>query len=557
MAGLFDFGDAPPVNLSPGMMGLLGMASQVGQAYAPQAASRLPLAKPNAAYLLSQAAGGFGQGYGAGLQQQGQQAQTQGQQIKNLNDALSYNLWAPYLGQQPISMGQPGGMGAGAAPPMQMPSPGAAAGPGMGAGSPGVQVAQNGGGAPAASGGAPGGAPDMTTLLTTMPPPLLQRMGIQVPPELTAAFYAGVKPGTPEWQNIVRSVAIKSSGVNPVIGGDRAGVPAQSYDLGTGTYKAMPGQLGPNGTMAQGGFASEYGRSQGGLPAEFSKIAAQGEQARLTQGNAATLSTGIPNAGIEAGPKIVPLPAAKGQMPEGNAIQTTKGTLVPVAPKPTDQLGVGTDEISKSNERSGTILSGWNAVRPTIESQTSNLESLSNAFRDVQAGGLTIGRAEASNVLQAMGLKNAAAQVMTAPNVASVQTALWTGMQDVLRNLKVINTGTGGRILASEFQAMSEHAFNPDMQPQALFNAVTSQLGQMYQIKNMIDDWDTGKAAGWRSAEGYQTAYLKANPIKNFTDYAENATAPFKGMPGNNQSAGPTPALPDYEAEMRKRGLLK
>lgn len=75
MPGLLDLlGYQPP---DPTQMGLLGAAGNVGQAYAPQPASRLPLARPNAAYLLSQAAGGFGQGYGVGLQQQQQQLQNQ------------------------------------------------------------------------------------------------------------------------------------------------------------------------------------------------------------------------------------------------------------------------------------------------------------------------------------------------------------------------------------------------------------------------------------------------------------------------------------------------
>lgn len=96
MAGLLDWmGASPP---DPQQMGLLGAAQAMSSAYAPQPASRLPLAKPNMAYLLGQAAGGYGSGYGAGLQQQQQQAVTQGQQLQNALSGLTLRGYAQMQG---------------------------------------------------------------------------------------------------------------------------------------------------------------------------------------------------------------------------------------------------------------------------------------------------------------------------------------------------------------------------------------------------------------------------------------------------------------------------
>src|SRR6185312_8819779 len=142
------------------------------------------------------------------------------QRIQNANAALGYNLWAPYLGVSPISVGSPGGGGA-ITPGAQPASAAQGASPSP---SPSGGGLLSGSSAPP-TGGAPAGGGDMMTMLSSMPPPLLQKMGITVPPELTAAFYAGIKPGTPEYQTIVRNVAIKASGVAPTIGGERAGVP--------------------------------------------------------------------------------------------------------------------------------------------------------------------------------------------------------------------------------------------------------------------------------------------------------------------------------------------
>src|SRR5258708_15982776 len=116
MVGLLDWiNGGAPAQMDPRMMGLLGAAGAMSEGFAPQAASRLPPARPNMAYLLTRAAGGLGGGYAAG-----QEAQTR--QIANLTAAFPYNLRAaafamPGIPGMPSPFGTPAGAsGRGATP---------------------------------------------------------------------------------------------------------------------------------------------------------------------------------------------------------------------------------------------------------------------------------------------------------------------------------------------------------------------------------------------------------------------------------------------------------
>jgi hypothetical protein len=121
MAGLLDLLSGGGGQLTPQQMGLLGMAAQMSNAFAPQPASRLPLAKPNGAYLIGQAAGGYGRGYAAGLETQRANLQNQmlGAQIGFYRDALP-GLLAQISGQPQGQSVAPAGSSQGApsgAPP--------------------------------------------------------------------------------------------------------------------------------------------------------------------------------------------------------------------------------------------------------------------------------------------------------------------------------------------------------------------------------------------------------------------------------------------------------
>lgn len=518
MAGIYDY-------LSdPNTMALLGATQGFGQASLP---SRLPV--PFGAVVGQGAAGALG-GVRQANDSQLERQQATGLGIQNLNSALQYNLWAPYLGLKPLDMSQ-----GGSASPQSMPTPtgGLLSSPSMQAPAPTPsQVAYTGGmpqvGVPAmnAPTGAPAGQtgnPQALNNIYSLPPPLLAKMGIPVPPELTTLYIAGMGPGTPQYKNAITNLAVKGTGVNPVIGGDRPGVPAQSYDLAKGTYTPMPGQFN---TMTQGAAATEAGK----YPFELGKIAATGAQTRQTQAQGATLATGIPNAGVGGvgGGTPTTQPPQKSKFPD---ITTPQGTVVPAAiGKQT--IGPGTAQAEGDIALSGDTEKAWLQVRPVVEQSIVRGNALVAALKDVQTGGWVSERADLANNLRGLGLDRAADAIMAAKDTSAAKEAINFGVMDTLGQLKTINQGTGGRILNSEFQALFERGINPNTPPQALHDIIAQMMGGAYQTSNMIDDYyATGRPqAGWRLANQFQSAYYKANPMQNFVDYATKAMGPFKGM---------------------------
>lgn len=530
--GLLDF------DLSPQQLGLLGMAGQMGNAFAPQAASRLPLARPNAAHLLSQAASGLGGGYGAGLQQQQMKAATTGKQIENLNSALNYNLWAPFLGQQPIPSGAPGMTGQGVAPPeVQMPGAPGAAPPAGGQIPPNAPPA--GGGVPSpmampGQGGAPPGAPapnpgggmDMHALYS-LPPPLLQRMGIPVPPELTAAFLAGVQPGTPTYQTLVSNLAMKGAGINPTFGGDRAGVPLQQNSIDPATGKVntsiVPGSLD---AMSSGAFTQAQATGMGGLGSKEAEASFKaGLDVRVADENErrkAFYQTGtMPPPATGSAPPI--------QGPKGE-IGTDRGTVVPPAPA---QPFHGTDALLKQNANTAEAEKNFGQIRQSLDGTEARMVGLADALRQVQGNGLNEHRAEIANNLRGIGMTTLADKVLSEKETGAVQKAMGLQTLEVLGQLKQINAGTGGRILNSEFQNLLERQYGPDLTPEANFDLMKTALGGIYQTRNMIDDYyKYGKPGGWRDANAFVSSYYSQpqNSYSAMTSRAGEAIGALKGM---------------------------
>lgn len=215
----------------------------------------------------------------------------------------------------------------------------------------------------------------------------------------------------------------------------------------------------------------------------------------------------------------------------GKPFVTEKGTVVPPAAG-NQKMGPGEDAIGLQNKSSQTVIDGWNANRGNIDIARDRLNLSAKLFSQVEGKGLNEQKAEAANTLRGIpGGKGLADTIMSASDTGAVQLAIWNSMNESLSVLKTINQGTGGRILNSEFNAFMEHGYSPNMNSSALYGALTHQLGQIYQVQNMIDDFPTGQQMNWRDAGQYQRAYLKNNPIEGFVGYAESSTPAFKGMP--------------------------
>jgi hypothetical protein len=689
MAGLLDFlsGDDPNTAgaMDPRAMGLLGATAGMGAAYPPQPASRLPLARPSLGYMLSQAAGGYGKGYGAGVEQQQTAAKTYADQLANLNAAQMYNLRAGQLGWP--SVGMPGRGGslppmAGGAPPPEAPpvaapalpapsgvgvpapgpgqpttmtglasrnnnpgnlkfrgQPGATQGeggfakfddpdvgfqalktqialdtargatlesyinkyappsendtpaylsdaskaigvppqtplyrvnhdalarfqakresgftptppqaPGAPAQGAGAQVGNGamvappaavgnpppsaapvgaGSGGPAPAGGAPvaGMPPDFLKQLLTR-----QAFGVNPTPEQQALLAAGHNPydlNNPVVRNTLQGAATKAAGIVPSVPAARS-IPPQNYNPATGKYdfdtSALP-------SMQAGAAAVSAGTAGGQQPfkehqAAFEAGLKVNTENRIEQLKVAYQTGQMPPDYLN--PAKPEMPAAIS--PKGE-VATSRGTVVP--PPPQQREFPGSDAILKENANTQDAEKNFGALRGVLDQAESRLVSTAKLLQVTQSAGLNEYKAEVANGLRGAGLNSVADKVMSATDTASVKALLGYQTMDILGQLKAANTGTGGRILNSEFVHTLDTQYGPDIPPDANHALITQALGGIYQTRNMIDDYyKFGKPMGWRDAYGYESAYYShpANSMGNMIDYAGKVIGPLKGQ---------------------------
>lgn len=529
MAGLLDFLNNG--QLTPAQMGLLGMAANMSAANGPQPASRLPVARPSLAYTIGQGLGGFGQGYGAGLNQQAVRAQTTGQNIQNLNSALQYNLWAPYLGTQPLNMSQGGG---------GMPSPqvGQVSAPSM------PQVGAPSMNAPTSAPAGQQGNPQSLNSIYSLPPPLLAKMGIPVPPELTTLYIAGMGPGTPQYQTAIKNLAVKGTGVNPVIGGDRPGVPAQNYDLASGTYRTIPGQLQ---TMQQGAYANAYGAGMGKLPSTEAQAAfEQGLKNQntlvphydpktqtttmVTQQDALNMARGLT-------PPVVPTPANPmspaspvGMQKDGSYV-TSDATVIP-APKnlmqPTAGFQTAPSEAQKATQESyADTIKGWReSVLPAAQTEQ-RFQAMATALKSIQSGAWMDARVEVARQLQAAGMPQEQANDLAKADPTQAQIIIKNNFGTALSTL---SSARLGRITQNEIFALQKNLPNVELTPQANLAIIAQGIGIARQQQGLARDWDVAQQIGYPDPYSYQDAWMQANPLQKFIDKAQGEIGPLKGM---------------------------
>lgn len=539
MAGIYDY-------LSdPNTMALLGATQGFGQAALP---SRLPV--PFGAVMGQGAAGALG-GVRQANASQLERQQATGLGIQNLNSALQYNLWAPYLGLKPLDMSQGGG-----ASPQSMPGPtgGLLSSPSTQTSTPTPsQVAYTGGmpqvGAPAmnAPTSPPAGQtgnPQSLNNIYSLPPPLLAKMGIPVPPELTTLYIAGMGPGTPQYQTAINNLAVKGTGVNPVIGGDRPGVPAQNYDLASGTYRTMPGQLQ---TMQQGAYANAYGAGMGKLPSTEAQAAfEQGLKnantlvprydprtqttTMVTQQDALNMARG-------GAPPAVPTPmnpmspvSRVGLQKDGSYV-TSNDTVIPapqmlMKPQSGFQAEPSAGQKATQSTYADTIKNWQEAVQPAAQTEQ-RFQAMAAALKSIQSGAWMDARVEIARQLQAAGMPEAQANDLAKADPTQAQIIIKNNFGTALSTLGAAKMG---RITQNEIFALQKNLPNVELTPQANFAIISQGIGIARQQQALARDWDTAQQIGYPDPYSYQDAWMQANPLQKFITKAEGEIGPLKGM---------------------------
>lgn len=524
-----------PYYADPRVMLLSSLAQAAGQQ---AGTTRTPTS--NGA-MLGNIGGAVGPGMLAGNQAAQQNLQEQMGQYGLYSAGLRNNLIQGLLGGNAQAPGQ---QTAQAAPPQAPPPPQAAAGtpapappmgqppasaqpPAMGAPGPQAQAPA----APmgllsgnASTGGMPGGASLGQALISDV---LFPGSGKDVyakqfpgPTDAERALSAaGIDPKSPQGRNLLNLAALKDTGIKSVLGGERAGVPIQQFNPATGRYEMDPNSLN---TMTQGAMTQVPAKEAEAAFSAGLRVNTENE----IEKRKAFYTTGQMPPDYAQPNKTAPTVAA----PNGD-VATPNGTVVPAPPK--INAFMGTDALNKQNTNTQEAEKNFGAMRQGLPGTESRMVGLAKALQIVEGKGLNEGRAEIANTLRGAGLAGLADTVMSAKDTAAVQTAIGLQTLDVLGQLKQINSGTGGRILNSEFVNLLEKQYGPNMSPQANFDLLKQALGGVMQTRNMIDDYyKVAKPAGWRDANGFISSWYSDshNSMDEMENRAAQAMGPLRGM---------------------------
>lgn len=601
----------------PGFLGAL-QAYGNSPGIAPQAASRLPLARPNFANTLGNMAGGYLQGKQTQAQTGLINSEAAGKNIGTLDALNTYNLVAPHLGQPTITMSQlqagkfdqptmktsqqaksigllgdtgasdnapapTSGLLSGILPKLfgggqpAQPQPAAQAQPApqpspVQAQSPMPQMAQ---GAPQAmtspsapmmpsapsapQGGLLGGGGTQTD------DPVAQRIlnqrlfGADLTPVQKIIVSQGGNPYDPKYQPLLKDEATKASGVTPIIGGERPGVPIQHYDPASGTYQVQPGAYD---ILKQGAAATEAGK----YPFEIGKIGATGAQERQTKGyeqglkNQNTLVpmydpqtqttkmvTQADALAISQGRQpAVALPNGAGGasavgLQKDGSYHTANGTVIPapqsIGPKPTGFQSEASSGQKATQATYEKTIQGWeDSVQPAQQTEQ-RFQAMAQAFKLLggPTGAWTEGRAEIGRHLIAAGIPQDVVDRVIKADPAQAQIILKNNFGTSLSTLSAAKLG---RITQNEIFALQDNLPNVKLEPAANMAITAQGIGIARQQQALARDWHVAQQLGYPDPYSYEDQWSKANPLQGFVDKATQELAPESALPPGSKAVG-------------------
>lgn len=327
-----------------------------------------------------------------------------------------------------------------------------------------------------------------------------------------------------------------------------------------GEIAPLPGSLS---SAQQSAYAGEYGKSQGGLPAELTKIGAQGAQTRQTEAYKTSLENANTTVSVPdgmGGTKLMlrgdanaiaqqnsapPLPDT---LDSKDMVSKATGTVIP-APKGQIPMKMG----SAPNPEWIKEEQNWSAALPTSYQTEQKLLTLSNALKMTQSGWGAESKAKVGAMLQSIGVSmpKGGALEKWLGNPAEVQKIIHENMLTTMGTLKDM-IPSGSRITQMEFDRIGKALANPNLQPEANYTLLSEAIGALRQNRSLMNSWQEAKSAGWSNPFAYQQAWLTKNPTSGFVEQAKNEIGPLKGMKVE-LPAGVTPA--DIQAELARRGL--
>lgn len=349
-----------------------------------------------------------------------------------------------------------------------------------------------------------------------------------------------------------------SLGVSPLNGIDRVrymlannealgkgmGEKQQQFDA-QGNIVPMAGSLE---SAKQSAYAGEYGKSQGGLPAELTKIGAQGSETRRNEAYKTALENANTTVSVPdgmGGTKLMlrgdanaiaqqnsapPLPET---LDAKDMVSKSTGTVIP-APKGQIPMKIG----SAPNPEWIKEEQSWSSTLPMNYQTEQKLLTLGNALKMTQSGMWADHKADVYAAMKALHIPISNSMQN---DVSAVQTIIHENMLSTLGTLKETMAGTGSRMTQMEFDRISKAMTNAGIQPEANQQILAEAIGTLRQNRALVNSWQEAKTSGWSNPFAYQQSWLAKNPTSGFVEQSRSDLGPLKGMTG---AKPPAPGIP-------------
>lgn len=240
------------------------------------------------------------------------------------------------------------------------------------------------------------------------------------------------------------------------------------------------------------------------------------------------------------GPLLTPSPAPAPGPGGTEPLPTQHGTKIPPL---TDQAPIPTnpEELKQRLPAWQKTSQDWNtSLQPSYQAEQ-RLNTIANAFKQIQTGAFTTNKAQFATWLKSAGLDSVADKVMQGADPSQVQLALHENYAETMQQLKAATS----RFTQQEFKITAENKEHPNLQPEANLQMLAEDIGALRQARDLPRDFVIAQQHGWKDPQSYEQAWLRQNPLSGYVDTAKKEIGPLKGMTpesvtgGNKQGAPP------------------
>lgn len=281
------------------------------------------------------------------------------------------------------------------------------------------------------------------------------------------------------------------------------------------------------------------------------------------QGGAVPISTSQLQAPVSLGSNPQPQPPA--QIPGNPFAQSSTATSQqpPSTASSADATGmpkykfdpfskVSTDQAGEFGKADMKVNDGYSERLQGYAQSEQRLNTVAQALKQVQSGGLATNKAEIANLLQGLGVN---IKSLNMDDPAAVYDVLHEQGINTLEQLKSLTSGS--KITNGEFTRIGQFMNNPNLPPSTNQQLLGEAIGAIHYDKSMIGDWNKMGGLGNRNAGGYterpndfERNWQLNNKMIDFVNDAKGQIGPLKGM--NQQNAAPD--IQGIVDELRKRG---